>query len=231
MNIIRNPIKRSEIRNGFTLVELLVVVAILALLVGILLPAINAAYLDTQVATSQANINMINAAIDMYRNDFDGNAPPSTPSGDLPTDWEGAELLCLLLTGYADDPGTAGQPLEGTADLATDDGKTGFGFRLNQRGKVYGPYNGTEQLDIANGPSGGVAKVFVDAFDNPILYYQYRDNSGTWEYVPGDNTGPEQDFLDNAANVRRDFILVSLGAASEWGDELDSEKQPSNFGK
>ncbi len=230
MNIIRNPIKRSEIRNGFTLVELLVVVAILALLVGILLPAINAAYLDTQVATSQANINMITAAIDMYRNDFNGDAPPSTPSGDLPTGWEGAELLCLLLTGYADDPGTAGQPLEGTADLATDDGKTGFGFRLNQRGKVYGPYNGTEQLDIANGPSGGVAKVFVDAFDNSILYYQYRDSSG-WKYDKDDNTGPDQKFLNNAANVRKDFILFSLGTLTVWPGELDSEKQPSNFGK
>jgi len=219
-------------------VELLVVVAILALLVGILLPAINAAYLDTQVATSQANINMITAAIDMYRNDFNGDAPPSTPSGDLPTGWEGAELLCLLLTGYGPDDNTLGEPLEGTDDLSEDDGKAGFGFRTNRRGKVYGPYNGTENLDIGESV-GNNEKVFVDAFDNPILYYEYRggyvasDNAGVYKTVG--NGGPGdlgQTYLNNADDIRKDFILVSLGVLAQWPDDdkLDPE-QPSNFGK
>jgi prepilin-type N-terminal cleavage/methylation domain-containing protein len=236
-------VNSRRLRSAFSLVELLTVVAIIALLLGILLPAVSSARRAALLKTSQASVNLINAAVEMYANDFDGDAPPSTKGSDttLPN-WKGAELLCLLLTGYAEDPRVAGKPFENGDDLSNDDGKAGFGFRRQQRGKVYGPYNGTEKLDIGN--SDNNRKVFIDAFDNPILYYKYDEsakeyvaihNSGVYESGSGKPGTPSDGYLNaadtGAADVRKDFILVSLGAADEWGNELDSEKQPSNFGK
>jgi len=247
-----------KLQSAFTLIEVLTVVLIISLLVAILLPSLKRAKDAARLGASKTSVNMIDAAVEMFENDHN-ELPPSTgggawPSGNgsWPNGWKGAELICLLLTGYADDPGSGGNP-DGTpssANMEDDDGKAGFGFRLNRRGKVYGPYNGTEKLAVGDSNAGNTygtpskaAKVFVDAFDNPILYYEYRDTAGTPndisddEYVPGDNAGvytsgdPTTDYLNNAANVRKDFILVSLGTASAWGDELDSEKQPSNFGK
>ena len=218
------------------------------MLVAILLPSLKRAKDAARLGASKTSVNMIDAAVEMFENDHN-ELPPSTgggawPSGNgsWPNGWKGAELICLLLTGYADDPGSGGNP-DGTpssANMEDDDGKAGFGFRLNRRGKVYGPYNGTEKLAVGDSNAGNTygtpskaAKVFVDAFDNPILYYEYRggyvasDNTGVYPTPPGYPLAP---FLTNAAGVRKDFILVSLGLLTTWSDDEDPE-QPSNFGK
>ncbi|NNM26349.1 MAG: type II secretion system protein [Phycisphaerales bacterium] len=53
-------------RAGFTIIELLVVVSIIALLVGILLPAIGKARDQAQVSVSQANLRQLGAAHGSY---------------------------------------------------------------------------------------------------------------------------------------------------------------------
>ena len=156
-------------------------------------------------------------------------SPPSVwggGGGNLP-DWTGAELLCLLLTGYANDPETPGQPFESGSDMSEDDGNNGFGFRNEQRGKVYGPYNGAENVTVASGPNSN-SRVFIDNFDNPILYYRYRNDSGTMRYVTDDNAGvspassgdPDQDdYLDPAATKQATgtFLLLTIGPDYQWG--------------
>ena len=63
-------------RGGFTLVELLVVIIVLAILVGLLLPVIAAALRNAKNAAVQAEINQLAQALGSFRANF-GDYPPS----------------------------------------------------------------------------------------------------------------------------------------------------------
>src|SRR5215470_17069887 len=74
-----------RIRGGFTLVELLVVIGIIAVLIGILLPALGRARAQARSVQCQSNLRTMGQGILMYANANKGRYPLGTWDGG---DWD-----------------------------------------------------------------------------------------------------------------------------------------------
>ena len=92
MNWVNRKMKKSEINQkrykGFTLVELLVVVVIIAVLMGMLIPAVMRSKVRARIATARADMSNIKGAILSYQTDysrFPVPRPRMDPATGLPT--------------------------------------------------------------------------------------------------------------------------------------------------
>ena len=65
----------AKLRRGFTLVEMLVVVAIISLLAAIVIPNYLHSREVSAVATSKGDLKQVSTALELYRNDNNGNLP------------------------------------------------------------------------------------------------------------------------------------------------------------
>lgn len=78
---IRSSRSRSPACAGFTLVELLVVIGIIALLISILLPSLARAKAEGQRAKCLSNLRSIGTAMVMYMHESNGYAPDQINNG------------------------------------------------------------------------------------------------------------------------------------------------------
>ncbi len=63
--------------NAFTLIEILIVLAILSLLAAILFPIVSRARASARTSTCAANLRQIGQALALYKSDHDGFYPPA----------------------------------------------------------------------------------------------------------------------------------------------------------
>src|SRR3954464_10970458 len=75
--------KRSNRKTGFTLVELLVVIGIIALLISILLPSLNRARETANRVKCASNLRQIGQAILLYANENKGAYPRTYGPGNV----------------------------------------------------------------------------------------------------------------------------------------------------
>src|SRR6478735_1566917 len=75
--------KHSSSRKGFTLVELLVVIGIIALLISILLPSLNRARETANRVKCASNLRQIGQAILLYANENKGAYPRTYGPGNV----------------------------------------------------------------------------------------------------------------------------------------------------
>ena len=106
-------------RRGFTLIELLVVISIIALLVGILLPALGAARRSAQRLQDLSNLRQFNIAHTTWAVDHKGKLPQSsttfgtTPRNVPVSGWYAFDLFEEMRDGY-------GLPLESFGCISYD---------------------------------------------------------------------------------------------------------------
>jgi prepilin-type N-terminal cleavage/methylation domain-containing protein len=159
---------RSEKRLGFTLVELLVTVGIIAVLVAILLPVLASARKRATKARIGLDLQNLSQALEAYRQDFkDYPAVDLTAVNPITVlsstcDRVGAITLCwaLLAPGPATTNGTLG-----------GDGADGPGFRVRgTQGQVYGPYIQPDKFNITG--TSDWDSTINDVRGNPYLYYR-----------------------------------------------------------
>jgi prepilin-type N-terminal cleavage/methylation domain-containing protein len=74
-------LRRSQVRRGFTLIELMVVIAIISILASILVPNFIRARAQGQFTACKSNLKNIGTAVEMYSTDNAGRFP--TVAGDL----------------------------------------------------------------------------------------------------------------------------------------------------
>src|SRR6185295_5510954 len=78
---------RSRSKRGFTMMELLIVVTIIAILASILLPIVSSFRRSARVAAAKQAMNAITMALDKYKEDFESYPPDNAPSSN------GSEIL------------------------------------------------------------------------------------------------------------------------------------------
>lgn len=208
--------------SAFTLIELSVVILIITMMMLMAVPAVSKIVAQARRDLSVAIMRQLESACHEFKLDVQVNGLyqyPRSSDADYPN-WSGSQLLRLQLTGYAADDGNDALPgkLQSFETLSTDDGHNGFGFRLTERGRVYGPYNGAENIDFG---SRDGHSFFVDAFDHEFYYYRYDLESNDYDdddNSPLDSQGAVVDVTEYATDPTtnnyyriKDFVIFSAG--------------------
>ncbi len=81
------PVSGPAVRRGFTLVELLSVIAIVAVLFTILIPVLSSIRATSQVTGCTSNLRNCHAAIQLYVNEHGAYPRPFTSTGSYQTSW------------------------------------------------------------------------------------------------------------------------------------------------
>ena len=224
-------------RYGFTLVELLVVIGIIALLISILLPALSKARQAANSVACLSNLRQVGVSLVMYANDNKQSLPPGYMNN-YATDWR--QILSFYLTRHdgAPDPSVFRCP---AAFIPTGDFHYGGQFQLFA--DVLGPRQvpPTRWIEIAGKLSelrarSAEAMLVVDGTQDPNngnCSAGLWDVDGMWEFYdsstwdnnnipqygnPVDQAGVNQ-IRWRHGDLKANFLFADGHAATcRWGE-------------
>ena len=200
-------------KRGFTLVELLIVMAIIAILTGLAFPAMSAVRRRSQMKTQKALFDKLRLNIETYANDF-GDYPPSSFKGiklkGSNGQNEGGEVLARCLTTSA----RSGPYAEFSDEqLGNLDGDSISASKANPTRSVWSTPELHELLDV---------------WGNPIAYMHNSEyDKGSLVTLPsGETRKPAQVTANKSEKTGQysgltSFQLWSAGPDGEAGTEDD----------
>jgi prepilin-type N-terminal cleavage/methylation domain-containing protein len=176
-------------QRGFTLVELLIVVAVIMVLIGILLPAMGKVHERAAVTRTTTEMTAIQSGLQAYFTDFN-MYPPSGPAYGNLAAGRGSVMLAQGLMGYLGYDVDGAGPLLASGAASPNPSDPVYGFRTRKMGKgmsamgvtaqVYGPYMTPDPKTLKG--TGGRSQYFVDAwseeaksggsYNHEILYFR-----------------------------------------------------------
>jgi type II secretory pathway pseudopilin PulG len=162
---------------------MMVVIFVIGLLLTFGVPGVMRMQTNARARATQATVHIIDKAVRMYHGKHGDEYP------------EDNSTLVQCLTGYRD-----------------NDRKEGYGYRLETRGVVYGPWNGTEKIPTRT--RGSNPPHFVDSFGYEIDYRTF--DTGIEYFKTGKAGGPEY--------FRRDYWVRSPGPDGVFSDNLQGDE-------
>lgn len=223
--------KKQKSCNKFTLVELLIVIAIIAVLAAMLLPALNKARERARGATCQNNLKNIGYAMAMYTtdsNDFfinyhwlaDGNVHwyhAIKPYFDNSSQWK--ELKVFNCPSARD----MRKFFTGAGLLSTVGNSYGYHKRFVRPNQVKNPSAVLQIVDIKARWSGQAIafrpRAYVNAFFSSTRLMNNWTSDKDWMIANWHNGGPNCLFLDQHVQWIKESVLFDNGHNKYFGGD------------
>jgi len=228
--------------RAFTIVELLTVMSIIVILIGLMVPALNKVRRYARDVQQKAQFNAINAAVELFSNEFDGY-PPSTAQDSMGQAYCGSMKLCEALVGqdllgFHTNSVFRRDGLDAAAKLPlyppNIDGMTPALRENNLRARK-GPFLQTENANAMRlqdiygtnvGPYLGTTFVLCDVYSRnmqsgqktgmPVLYYR-ADTANSYHDPNFAQAMSPTDSRGNIYNYWDNHALVQLGKPWQAG--------------